>query len=349
MGFPRFRITIFYQGGFKMDNCWIRFGCFLTGYRYPILAGCSEVAHRAVKRYTSALMIICTLWGFVGYSFVSKYLKGEWYASIFGAMLFILIILQVERQIILSDSGGKMKYWLRGLIAVIMAVIGSIVVDQCIFQEDIARQELFEMNTQVDSLMPSKEAELKRQIAQADSSIAKKEGERTALIEELTRHPYIQVVTRQESAVPVQTTVVDSNQQTTTTPKIVRTTHSNVNAVQNPKMGMIASVDQQLKTLTTMKDGLEDRVIRLRTEVELEARKNKGFLHELQVMYNILSGSGPARVVWLLWFLLLMGLEVFIMVNKLSNVETDYDVSIQHHMELQKRKLQLLAMQQTQP
>jgi len=41
-----------------------------------------------------------------------------------------------------------------------------------------------------------------------------------------------------------------------------------------------------------------------------------------------------------------MGLEVFIMVNKLANVETDYDVSIRHHMDLQKRKLQLLAMQQ---
>jgi len=319
-----------------MENSWIRFGCFLTGYRYPILAGCSEVAHRAVKRYTAALLIICTLWGFVGYSFVSKYLKGEWYASAFGAVLFVLIILQVERQIILSDSGGKMKYWLRGLIAIIMAVIGSIVVDQCIFQEDIARQEVFDRNAEVDTLMPSKERELKLQISQADSSIAKKERERAALMDDINRHPTIHII----SSITERHHALDSTQ------KVDQKTTSTVNSIQNPKMAMIPAIDQQLKDMQQIKTALEDRLIRLRSEVEKEAQANKGFLHELQVMYKILYGSGPALFVWVLWFLLLMGLEVFIMVNKLANIETDYDVSIRHHMELQKRKLQLLAMQQ---
>jgi len=267
-----------------MENSWIRFGCILTGYRYPILAGCSEVSHRAVKRYTAALLIICTLWGFVGYSFVNKYLKGEWYMSVFGAVLFVLIILQVERQIILSDSGGKMKYWLRGLIAVIMAVIGSIVVDQCIFQEDIARQELFEVNAQVDALIPSKAAELRQQIIQADSALAKKDRERTALIDELTRHPTITIINRQTNAMPVSTTTIDSAKKAVTTTKLVSATSSATTAIQNPKMAMLGSIDQQLKDLSGIKATLEDRLIRLRSDVELEAKKNKGFLHELQVM-----------------------------------------------------------------
>lgn len=159
-----------------MENHWVKFGCFLTGYKYRILQGCSEVAHRAVKRYTAALIIICTLWGFIGYTFVGKYLKGEWHMSLFGGALFVLIILQVERQIILSDPGGKAKYWVRGSIAFIMAIIGSIIIDQYIFREDIAHKELFELNAQVDSLMPSKQAELKRQINEADSGLAKKDG-----------------------------------------------------------------------------------------------------------------------------------------------------------------------------
>jgi len=117
-----------------MENKWIQFGCFLTGYKYEILKGCSEISHRAVKRYTAALIIICTLWAFIGYSFTDKYLKAAWYFSIAGAMLFVLIILQVERQIILSDSKGKGKYWLRAAIALIMAVIGSVIIDQIIFR-----------------------------------------------------------------------------------------------------------------------------------------------------------------------------------------------------------------------
>lgn len=328
-----------------MNNWWLKTGCFLTGYKYAILDGCSEVSQRTVKRYTSALLIICILWAFIGYSFVGRYLKGEWYLSAMGAMLFIVIILQVERQIILSDGNGKAKYWIRGAIALIMAIIGSIVIDQIIFKEDIARKEVFELNSQVDSLMPSKEAVLRRQTAQVDSNMAKKEAERIVLIDELTKHPFIQSISKQTSPVPISTIVVDSNKQSTTKINTVRKTTITVNSVDNPKRSMLVPLDQQIKDLQGMKILQENRLIKLRSEVEQEAKANTGFLYELQLMYRILHDSGPAFFVWLLWFLLLFGIEIFIMVNKLTHIETDYDVCIQHHMELQKRKLKLLSMQ----
>lgn len=328
-----------------MKDWWIKTGCFLTGYKYAILTGCSEVAKRAVKRYTSALLIICILWAFIGYSFVSKYLKGEWYVSLVGAALFMLLILQVERQIILSDSKGQVKYWIRGLIAAIMAIIGSIVIDQMIFREDIAHRELFELNTQVDSLMPSKEAELRRQSVRIDSNISKKETERIVLLADLDKHPTIQMVTRQNDAVPVSSTTIDSNKLSRISTVLVKKTAILVSSVPNPKMSMLPSLDQQIKDLRSIKVNQENRLIKLRNEVEQEAGANKGFLFELQLMYRILHDSGPALFVWGLWFLLLFGIEIFIMVNKLSHIETDYDVCILHHMELQKRKLKLLAMQ----
>lgn len=328
-----------------MNNWWLKTGCFLTGYKYAILDGCSEVSQRTVKRYTSALLIICILWAFIGYSFVGRYLKGEWYLSAMGAVLFIVIILQVERQIILSDGNGKAKYWIRGAIALIMAIIGSIVIDQIIFKEDIARKEVFELNSQVDSLMPSKEAVLRRQTTQIDSNINKKEIERSLLLDELSKHPTIQVVTKSNDAVPMSTTVVDSNNRSVTRTNLIRKTAITVNSIDNPKRSMLGALDEQLKNLQTLKISAENRLIKLRSEVEQEAKANTGFLYELQLMYRILHDSGPAFFVWLLWFLLLFGIEIFIMVNKLTHIETDYDVCIQHHMELQKRKLKLLSMQ----
>ena len=328
-----------------MNNWWLKTGCFLTGYKYAILDGCSEVSQRTVKRYTSALLIICILWAFIGYSFVGRYLKGEWYLSIMGAILFIVIILQVERQIILSDGHGKAKYWIRGAIAFIMAIIGSIVIDQIIFKEDIARKEVFELNSQVDSLMPSKEAVLRRQTTQIDSNINKKEIERSLLLNELSKHPTIQVVTKSNDAVPMSTTVVDSNNRSVTRTNLIRKTAVTVNSIDNPKRSMLGALDEQLKNLQALKISAENRLIKLRSEVEQEAKANTGFLYELQLMYRILHDSGPAFFVWLLWFLLLFGIEIFIMVNKLTHIETDYDVCIQHHMELQKRKLKLLSMQ----
>lgn len=328
-----------------MENRWIRFGCFLTGYKYELLKGCSEIAHRAVKRYTAALVIICILWGFIGYSFVNKYLAADWYYSCLGTVLFVLIILQVERQIILADTGGNAKYVVRGFIAVIMAVIGSIVIDQIIFREDIKHKELFELNAQVDSLLPARAAELKAQAAETDSTISKKEVERRTLINDLSRNPTIQIVNRQNDAVALPTTTTDSNKTTITKTNLVRKTAYTVNSIQNPKMSMLGPLDQQIKELRLIKVEQENRIVKLRSEVEQEAKANSGFLFELQLMYHILRDSGPALVVWALWFMLLLGIEIFIMVNKLAHLETDYDVTIQHHMELQKRKLKLLAMQ----
>ncbi|HEY4196475.1 MAG TPA: DUF4407 domain-containing protein [Mucilaginibacter sp.] len=327
-----------------MDNQWIRFGCFLTGYKYELLKGCSEIAHRAVKRYTAALLIICILWAFIGYSFVSKYLEAEWYYSCLGAALFVLIILQVERQIILADTGGKAKYVVRAFIAIIMAIIGSIIIDQIIFQEDIKHKELFELNAQVDSLLPSRAAELRAQIVEMDSTISRKETERSGLVNDLSRNPTIQIVTKQNDAVALPVTTTDSNKNTITKTNLVRKTAYTVNSIQNPKMSMLAPLDQQIKELRLIKMGQENRIVKLRTEVEQEARANSGFLFELKLMYNILRDSGPALFVWVLWFLLLLGIEIFIMVNKLAHLETDYDTTIQHHMALQKRKLKLLAM-----
>lgn len=327
-----------------MKDRWIKFGCFLTGYKYEVLQGCSEIAHRAVKRYTAALLIICILWAFIGYSFVSKYLAAEWYYSLLGAVLFVLIILQVERQIILSDSRSKWKYGIRAFIALIMAVIGSIIIDQIIFREDIKHKELFELNAQVDSLLPAKARELKSQLAETDSTISRKETERKILVAELTKNPTIQIIGKQNDAIPISSTMVDSNKTAITKTVLVRKTAINTTSVPNPKMLMLAPMEQQVKELRIIKMGQENRVLKLRDEVEQQAKANSGFLFELRLMYHILRDSGPALFVWALWALLLLGIEIFIMINKMTHGETDYDATIQHHMELQKRKLKLLAM-----
>jgi hypothetical protein len=77
--------------------------------------------------------------------------------------------------------------------------------------------------------------------------------------------------------------------------------------------------------------------------VEKEINSKVGFLDELKVMYSLISESGVAFSVWLLWILFLLGIELFIMISKIGEIETDYDVTILHQMDLQKKKLVLLS------
>src|SRR5690606_21961417 len=109
-------------------NLWIKFGCFLTGYNYPIVMASSEVAVKAVKRYTSALIIVSIIWAFVGFTFTNRYLHASTWGSVAGAVIMVIIIVQVERQIILSVTPSKWLYIFRGLIAIMMAILGAIII-----------------------------------------------------------------------------------------------------------------------------------------------------------------------------------------------------------------------------
>ena len=78
-----------------MRTWWIRFGCFLTGYNYDIMKNSSEASAKSVKKYTSAILIVSIIWGFIGYSFANRYLHLDTKGSIVGAIIMIFIVIIV--------------------------------------------------------------------------------------------------------------------------------------------------------------------------------------------------------------------------------------------------------------
>lgn len=222
-----------------MNNWWLNFGCFLIGYNYNIVNASSEVSAKSVKRYTSAMLIVCILWSFIGFIFTSRYLKTELLGASLGAATMCIIIIQVERQIILSVHRNRWMYVFRVLIALTMAIIGSVIIDQIMFKEDIEQKQIFLLDAKVKAVLPSKEAELNTQIRQLDTLITKKEVERKTMADDISLHPTIKNVTSQSSAIPIATTTTDSTNKTTTKTSLVRTNTYTVNSIQNPKMALM--------------------------------------------------------------------------------------------------------------
>lgn len=325
-----------------MRNWWIKFGCFLTGYNYRIVHASSEMAAKAVKRYTSSMLIVCILWAFVGYTFTHRYLEGTVVESIVGAVIAMVIIVQIERQIILTMTPNIGLYIFRGLLALLMALIGAVIIDQIILKQDIELEKISYIGKRVDSLLPSKTQVLKDQILALDTTIQSKENERESYIADVARMPLIKNITTQTQSIPVTTTQRDSLGIISSSVHLKAATSVLVSNSANPKQALIGPLDKEIMDLRNQKNLKDNLLLNIRPNLEKEVGSKVGFLDELKVMYELISHSGVALGFWLLWLCFLLFIEMLVLSSKLGDKGNDYDKTVLHHMNLQIKKLDIL-------
>ena len=322
----------------------MRFGCFLTGYNYRIVRNSSEVAAKTVKRYTSAMLIVCILWAFIGYCFTRRYLHGGNVGSVAGALILVVIIVQIERQIILSINPTVWLYLARGIIACTMAIIGAIIIDQIIFKEDIDLEKINSIEERVRKALPPRTEELRNQIASLDSAINTKEEQRLKLIADVEEHPTTKVFSTQSAVKTEKRTIIDS-----VTGKPIVTERSAPQMVTvssempNPQIDMIVPLENTIRELRVQKQSKDSALLNVRPALEKEISSKVGFLDELEVMYRLIMRSNVAMIVWLLWFFFLFGLEMLVLISKVNEKESDYEKTVKHHMALQVKKLEAFA------
>lgn len=314
-----------------MKNWWVKFGCFLTGYNYQIVKQSSEVSVKAVKKYTSALLIISLLWAFIGYAFTSRYLHASLLGAITGGLIMVIVIIQIERQIILTVGKNPGAATFRMCLGFIMAIIGSVILDQITFKDDIEKKQLTYNQTYVDSILPLKTSELKSQIRANDSLIASKEVERIALQKELTSHPTISLTTTNINY------TIDSLGH-----RKPATRSNNSTSVPNPKASLLEPLQNQINVYIDRKTKLEGQLITIREDLEKDVKSKTGFLDELQVLFSILLGSNVALIVWFLWFLFLFCIEMFVLVSKMGDRTHDYEETVIHQMNVRLEMLKKL-------
>lgn len=314
-----------------MKDWWIKLGCYLTGYNYSIVKSSSEASAKAVKKFASALLIISMVWCFIGYEFTSHYLHGSTLTSIIGAIIMVVMVIQIERQIILTIGKSRSVKRFRIIIGVVMAIIGSVIIDQVMFKDDIERERITVDQEKVNKAMIFKTKEINDQIAQLDTSIARKERERMKAIAEITKSPTITAYNTQTQ------TKADSNGRMVTVGRTMTT-----QSMPNPKIEMLAQLDGQIKTLHDLKVAKENSLLTIRATVEKEVKENKPFLEELSILFKILMSSPIAFVVWALIFTFFFSIELFVLYCKFGDDKNDYDRTIMHQMQIRMQMIDKL-------
>jgi len=314
------------------EDWWLYLGCWLTGYNYEIVRQCSEISKKNVRKMFSALLLVMIIWAFIGYSFVQRYLKGDIWESIIGMLLMIFIVVQIERQIILTMHKKAGVAITRILIGLIMAIIGSIILDQIIFKEDIEIAKHDYIQEKVAEILPQKTHEIQNRINELKEQVRQAEAERMETLKEIQRQPTILVASRTHVA----------STRDTATGAIKEEKRNELTTAVNPKMAYLSSLDKKIAELNGLIDQYQQRMINIHLDLENDLRGKTGFLDEIKVMIKLLTSSTITMFVWGLFGILFLLIEILVLINKLTDTDDDYHWILKHQLEAHLYKLSLL-------
>lgn len=317
-----------------MSKLLIKLGCFLTGYNYNILKNCSEASIKCVKKYLSAILIISLLWGFIGYVFTERYLHGDVTWCIAGSLIMVFVVIEIERQIILTIKKNNVAALFRTIIGILMAILGSVILDQIIFKVDIENHNRENIEAETNRLTDLRTKQLQGEIIRKDSAIAAKERERRNTIANLQSRPLISAPS----------SVVQYEKDSVTGKMVAIRNTVTKNSVQNPEAELIPQIQSQIKNLMDQRTELENRAYNERDSVKVEVESNVGFLDELDVLFAVIGSSWKPMAVWIMIFLFFLSLELFVLATKFfGDSENDYDRIIMHQLEFRIIMIEKLA------
>ena len=301
-------------------NWWSIFGCKLTGWSSEVLSQCSEASRCQLNKYTSALMILILIWSVTGFCFAQRYIGLPIWGCCLVSLFFITIVVMIERQIILTTEKSFLMLAFRAIIAFVMAIVGSTIFDQTMFGKDIDKQMANNIEIQTANLTAQRVHTIDDKLSVLRAEYDSITNINSHLQEEINKNPFI-----------IQTSVTNSTNSLVMsdgTIKKVNDPSVTRNQVANPKISQIEANNKKLEAIGVQEQKWTEKKQTMEEDVRKECKESVGFLEELEAMWSIIINRPLAGAFYLVFFFLLMSLELFVVVSKTVDKECDYDAAI---------------------
>lgn len=300
-------------------NWWMKFGCKLTGWNSTVLEQCSAASKAQLSKYTSALLILIVIWSIMGFCFAQRYIGLPIWGCMLVSLVFVTIVIMIERQILLATEKSVKLLVFRTAIAIVMAIIGSTIFDQTMFGKDIDKQMAQTIETQATELTQKRASIIDRKLQAVTTEKDSLDKVNAMLQADINANPWI----IQKSATNSQQKIVVNGQiKTVNNPSVTS------NQVPNPKQDVVKANNEKIKQLSAQEIEWTRNKQNLEENTRLECKRNVGFLEELEAMWTIITSRMLAGAFYVIFFILLMSLELFVVMSKIGDKECDYDVAI---------------------
>lgn len=300
-------------------NWWIKLGCKLTGWSSSVLSQCSEASKTQLSKYTSALLILMIVWSITGFCFAQRYIGLPIWGCILVSLVFVTIVVMIERQILLALHPTKKLATFRLVIAIIMAIVGSSIFDQTMFGKDIDKQMADTIELQTADLTQKRVSNIDGKLMAFQIEKDSLNKVNSELQADVNAHPWI-----------IQKSVTNSQDRLVVNGKIKVVNNPSVttNQVANPKQIVIAANNEKIKQIVLQENDLNKKRLTVEEDTRKECQANVGFLEELEAMVSIVTTRTVAGIFYVIFFLLLMSLELFVVTSKMGDEECDYELAI---------------------
>ena len=313
-------------------------GCYLIGWDKDILKECGEASYRQYRKLLSAISIMMILWGTIGYCFADRYINIESCAlKICVALAFMFVVLCVERVIILTVGKAHLMSFMRVLLALCMAVLGSCIFDQIIFRNDIQQAILEHRENVIEETISKRLSIYDNDILRITQEMDSLSKATIVLNEELQKRPIIKGtnVSTQEQVIGV-----DENGK----PKKVRTQTVNTITMANPLAEQLKANNDQIQIYSKQLEHLrlDKKEVAENVRVEVSQRA-PGFIEELEATLKVVSQSKVSLAFYIILFCFLTFLELFVLTIKMGENKCDYELIVENQLNLKKNLMEQTA------
>ena len=250
-------------------------------------------------------------------------------------MIFVIIVIQIERQIILTVGTNRWGACFRIFIAVIMSILGSAILDQIIFGDDI-KKKMVEINDRlVQEQLPMRLNVIDTRLNELQTEIDSLDRVNMILNEEIAKNPNPKVTS-------TSTTYRQEKQEDGSYKRIPETTVTTV-PMPNPRIKQVEANNSNLEKLRKQQEEFTEKKLSVENDLRKELSSNTGFLEELRAMIEIISTRLEALIFYIIIFSFLISLELFVVTSKLGDKKCDYDMIVEHQLDIKKAALEELV------
>lgn len=318
-----------------MNNLYIRILCLFVGWDHRILNECSVASKKTLHRYTGAIILLMSLWFYIGHNMAGRYFKIEssGYQIIVG-VAFALIIWIIERQIILIVGKNKAIGRFRIALAFIMALLGATIIDQTMFGKDIDAQTAKVIEQRTNELFDYQCRIIDNELAQNKKELDSLEIQVALLSEAINRKPRVQTWLQVPMGIDTLGKPIYAYKQ---------------DNIPNPKIQerdiVYARMDEIRQNMTTINNKYQT----LRDEVRIETKNNIGLLTELEVTFskNVIFSSVITIIFYFGVFVFFLLIELLVVSGKMFSEPCDYENLIEQQQAIKIEQIRYILSTQT--